>query len=110
MTRAARYELLCLLGGLGLFALQADSLYLSSARGAATEDATTLAAKRVFAIGDPLLLERRGRALADSIPVPIAALELALSNWQADERATLGFAPEVADVATLEAARDALAL
>jgi hypothetical protein len=110
MTRAARYELLCLLGGLGLFALQADSLHLSSARSAAAEDATTLAAKRVFAIGDPLLLERRARSLADSIPVPIAALELALSNWQADERATLGFASEVADAATLEAARDALGL
>jgi hypothetical protein len=111
MTRAARYELLCLLGSLGLFALQADSLHLSGARGgAATEDATTLAAKRVFAIGDPLLLERRARALAESIGVPIAALELALANWQAGERATLGFAPDVADDATREAARDALAL
>jgi hypothetical protein len=110
MTRAARYELLCLLGSLGLFTLQADSLHLSGARGPAMEDASTLAAKRIFAIGDPLLLERRARALADAIPVPIAALELALANWQEGERATLGFAPEVADSATLDAARDALAL
>ncbi len=111
MTRAARYELLCLLGSLGLFTLQADSLHLSSARGgAATEDATTLAAKRVFAIGDPLLLERRAHALAESIAVPIAALELALSNWQEGERVSLGFAPEASDAATRDAARDALAL
>lgn len=110
MTRAARYELLCLLGSLGLFSVQADSLHLSSARGAAMEDATTLAAKRVFAIGDPLLLERRARALADAISVPIAALELALANWQEGERATLGFVPEVSDSATRDAAREALAL
>lgn len=109
-TRAARYELLVLLGALGLYELRAGSLQLAGVRGAASEDATALAAKRVFAIGDPLLLERRATALAEAIPVPVAALELALSNWAAGERATLGFAPDVADEDTLALARTALGL
>jgi Alpha-glutamyl/putrescinyl thymine pyrophosphorylase clade 3 len=110
LTRAARYELLVLLGTLGLFELEADSLHLSAARAAGREDATMLAAKRLFAIGDPLLLERRARALAEAIPLPLAALELALANWQADEHASLGFPPETADDETLQVAREALGL
>jgi Alpha-glutamyl/putrescinyl thymine pyrophosphorylase clade 3 len=108
-TRAARYELLMLLGALGAYELQADSLHLSSAR-AGGEDATELAAKRVFAIGDPLLLERRARALADALAVPVGSLELALANWGSDERATLGFPAEALDPATLARAREALSL
>ncbi len=110
LTRAARYELLVLLGMLGLFELEADSLHLSAARTAGQEDATMLAAKRLFAIGDPLLLERRARALAEAVALPVAALELALANWQTDERATLGFPPETADDETLQVAREALGL
>jgi len=110
LTRAARYELLVLLGTLGLFELEADSLHLSVARTGGQEDATMLAAKRLFAIGDPLLLERRARALADAVPLPVAALELALANWQTEERATLGFSAETADDETLQVAREALGL
>jgi hypothetical protein len=110
LKRAARYELLVLLGSLGLFELEADSLHLSAARAGGQEDATMLAAKRIFAIGDPLLLERRARALADAVALPVAALELALANWQTEERATLGFPPEAADDETLQVAREALGL
>ena len=49
------------------------------------------AAKRVFGIGDPLLLERRAGALAAAAEVPLEALDLALANWAAPERATAGF-------------------
>jgi hypothetical protein len=110
LKRAARYELLVLLGTLGLFELEADSLHLSAARAGGQEDATMLAAKRIFAIGDPLLLERRARALAEAVALPVAALELALANWQTEERATLGFPPEAADDETLQVAREALGL
>jgi hypothetical protein len=110
LTRAARYELLVLLGALGLFELEADSLYLSAAQAGGREDATMLAAKRIFAIGDPLLLERRARALADGVALPMAALELALANWQREQRATLGFPSETTDDEALQLAREALGL
>jgi hypothetical protein len=110
LTRAARYELLVLLGALAPYELRADSLQLAGARGGSSEDATTLAAKRLFAIGDPLLLERRAAALAGAIPVPLAALEPALWSWAAGERATLGFPADVADGDTLQLARAALGL
>ncbi|HWG08738.1 MAG TPA: hypothetical protein VN672_06990 [Solirubrobacteraceae bacterium] len=110
LTRAARYELLVLLGGLDVAALEADSLHLSAARGSGLEDATTLACKRVFGIGDPLLLERRARALAEAVALPIAALELALANWQEGDRVTLGFPPEAGDYETLQRARTAFGL
>jgi hypothetical protein len=110
LTRAARYELLLLIGSLGPFELEADSLHLGGSRGSAGDDATVLAAKRLFAIGDPLLLERRARALAEAIPLPLAALELALANWQTGERASLGFPAEVSDEEALQAARAALGL
>ena len=89
-SRAGRYELLVTLGRLGLFELQADALQL----GGAGDDPTTLAGKRVFGIGDPLLLERRAAALAEVAGVPIEALDLALANWAAPERATAGFASD----------------
>ena len=93
MTRAGRYELLVVLGRLGLYELAADSLHLAAPRGGGGEDATALAAKRVFGIGDPLLLERRAAALALEAAVPLDALDLALFNWSAAERATMGFRP-----------------
>ena len=68
-------------------------------------DLTTLAAKRVFAIGDPLNLERRARALAEAIAVPIETLDLALANWSPPapgRRATLGFRPDTCDRDALE--------
>ncbi|HTZ85620.1 MAG TPA: hypothetical protein VMB05_03035 [Solirubrobacteraceae bacterium] len=111
LTRGARFELLTLLGALGLAALEADSLHLVAKRSAGGDDDTALAAKRLFAIGDQMLLERRARVLAEAIPLPLGALELALANWQAGERrATLGFPEEVADERVRDAARTALGL
>ena len=110
LHRGARYELLVVLGRLGVQDLRADSLHLGTGRGAvAGEDEAALAAKRVFGIGDPLLLDRRAGALADAAGVPLEALDLALYNWSqpADgERATLGFSPG----GTLDAAAAAAAL
>jgi hypothetical protein len=85
LGRAGRYELLVTLGRLGVADVRPSSLQL-------TDDAATLAAKRVFGIGDKLLLERRARDLADAAGVPIEALDLALYNWGAPaaRRATMG--------------------
>ncbi len=85
------------LGRLGVYELRAESLHLGTARGAGGgEDETALAAKRVFGIGDPLLLDRRAKTLAEAAGVPLEALDLALFNWSRPpeaERATLGFRP-----------------
>lgn len=100
LGRPARYELLVSLGHLDLVEMRASTLRFS-------DDATTLAAKRVFGIGDTVLLERRARALADAVELPIEALDLGLSNWGArgrGEHATYGSQAEV-DVAQ----RDAIA-
>jgi hypothetical protein len=92
--RAARYELLVSLGRLGIFELRADSLHLGARHVPGTaEDEAALAAKRVFGIGDPLLLDRRAAALAAAAGVPLEALDLALFDWSSRERATLGFRP-----------------
>ena len=94
LGRPARYELFVSLGRLGVFDLRADSLHLGARRVPGTgEDETALAAKRVFGIGDPLLLDRRAAALAEAAGVPLEALDLALFNWSSGERATLGFRP-----------------
>jgi Alpha-glutamyl/putrescinyl thymine pyrophosphorylase clade 3 len=106
-ARAGRYELLVILGRLGLYELRADSLHFA---GAAGEDTAMLGAKRVFGIGDPLLLERRAAELARAASVPVEALDLALHNWAAPQRATLGFAAEVSDPAAHERASEALGL
>ena len=87
--RAGRYELLVSLGRLGVAEVRASTLQF-------TDDATTVAAKRVFGIGDKMLLERRARDLADAAQLPIEALDLALFNWAAPERgrATMGSTAE----------------
>ncbi|HTN24950.1 MAG TPA: hypothetical protein VL120_13235, partial [Solirubrobacteraceae bacterium] len=74
--RGGRYELLVGLGRLGIVEVRASSLHV-------TDDAATTAAKRVFGIGDKILLERRARDLADAVELPIEALDLALFNWGA---------------------------
>jgi hypothetical protein len=107
--RIGRYDLLVTLGRLGLYELRADALHFSSAH-ESTGDLATLAAKRVFAIGDPLNLERRARALAEAISVPVEALDLALANWGCGVRATLGFRRETCDRHALERCREALEL
>jgi hypothetical protein len=108
--RMGRYDLLVTLGCLGLYELRADSLHFTSANESSTPDLATLAAKRVFAIGDPLNLERRARALAEAISVPIEALDLALANWGSGVRATLGFPSETCDLDVLQRSREVLEL
>jgi hypothetical protein len=107
--RMGRYELLVTLGRLGLYELQADSLHLASGR-SEREDLTTVAAKRVLAVGDPIYLERRACAFAQELDVPIDVLDLAFANWGAGERATLGFKPDVTDRHALERVREAFDL
>lgn len=107
LGRMGRYELLVTLGALGLYELQAGSLQLT---GAPADDLTMLAAKRVFGIGDPLLLERRAHALAEAVEVPIEVLDLALANWATPQRATLGFPSLDGDVDAYARASDALGL
>jgi hypothetical protein len=83
--RAGRYDLLVTLGRLGVVDVRASTLQL-------TDDATTIAAKRVFGIGDKMLLERRARDLADAAELPVETFDLALFNWAAPARgrATMG--------------------
>jgi hypothetical protein len=109
-TRTARYELLVLLGALAAYELRADSLHLGGARGAATNDHTMLAAKRIFAIGDAINLERRAAAFASEVGLEPAALELALWNFFSTERATLGFPADTREGSVSARARAALAL
>jgi hypothetical protein len=75
LHRGARFDLLVTIGELGLAELRAGTLQLGGA------DDTTVAAKRVFGIADTLLLERRASELAAAGEVPLAALDLALWNW-----------------------------
>ncbi len=92
LHRDARFDLLVTLGQLGLHDLRADTLCLGG------PDETTVAAKRVFGIADTLLLERRASELAEAVDLPLAALDVALWNWNRlpnpgsgeRERATLG--------------------
>jgi hypothetical protein len=109
-ARMGRYDLLLTLGRLGLYELRPDSLHLAGTAGPSAGDPTALAAKRMFAIGDPLLLERRAGALAGALSVPIETLDLALANWGATQRATLGFPPEIVDRMVLERATDVFGL
>ncbi len=108
-ARMGRYELLVTLGRLGLYEMQADSLHLAVGR-AGLEDATTVAAKRVLAVGDPIYLERRASAFAAELDIPIDVLDLALANWGTGERATLGFKADITDRHALERARTAFDL
>ena len=108
--RMGRYDLLVTLGRLGLYELRAETLGLAGARAPGGDDLTAAAAKRIFAIGDPLLLERRAQALAQALEVPVEALDLALANWAAGERATLGVPPETCDEALLQRASGVLGI
>ena len=102
--RGPRYELLVLLGTLGVFDMRPWSLHLTDAM-----DPTTIAAKRVFGIGDAMNLQRRAADLAGAARVPIEALDLALLNWSrpAAERITAG-APDVDDAERRTALRGLL--
>jgi hypothetical protein len=87
LRRAARYEFLLLCGRLGVVDLEPSSLQMGR-----ETDATVLAAKRVFGIGDAINLHRRAADLAAEAGVPIGALDLALLNWARpqSERITAG--------------------
>jgi hypothetical protein len=90
----ARYDLLTVAGRLGLADVDAPSLL------AADNDDTTIAAKRVFGIGDRLLLDRRALELATEAEVPVAALDLALANLDRPAgrpRMTIGATASAAD-------------
>jgi hypothetical protein len=101
LHRRARYDLLITLGRLGRYPLAAPALLLTE------DDAVTLAAKRVFGIGDRLTLERRAGALARAAAVPVEALDLALENWAREEPISSGFAGEEARGASFTAAAEA---
>ncbi len=109
LGRMGRYELLVTAGRIGLAEVRAETLCFTNA-GVAHDDLTTLAAKRVFGIGDQMHLEHRAHELAKAMTVPMEAFDLALANWGVGERATLGVAPEVLDGHSLERAREALEL
>lgn len=95
LHRAARFDFLVTAGRTGRLDARPSSLFL---RGAAGDDPTGLAARRVLGIADPALLDRRAAMVAEAAGVPIEAVELALWNWQADDaaRATLGASPTAA--------------
>jgi hypothetical protein len=99
--RGPRYEVLVLLGTLGVFDLKPWSLHLTDPL-----DPTTVAAKRIFAIGDAMNLQRRAGDLAAAADVPIEALDLALLNWSRpeDDRVTAG-ARDVDDASRRTAVR-----
>jgi hypothetical protein len=82
--RDARFDLLVTLGQLGAYEMSAATLELGG------ENEATLAAKRIFGIGDRMLLERRAAELANAVGLPIEALDVALYNWGRGARATLG--------------------
>jgi hypothetical protein len=105
LDRDTRYELLTLLGRLGVYELRGGKLFLSG------ENEATWAAKRALGIGDPLLLGRRADDLARACAVPLESLDLALHNWGSGDRVADGL-PEDAepDAGLLEQAQDALGL
>ncbi|MBV9309617.1 MAG: hypothetical protein JOZ73_02230 [Solirubrobacterales bacterium] len=101
--RDARFEFLTTLGSLGLYELSAGKLQLGG------PDTVTVAAKRALGIGDPLLLERRAAELARACAVPLAALDLAFYNWEADSPVT-GAVEDRQEPDSLPAAKQALGL
>lgn len=73
LPRAARFDLLVALGRSGALPVTADGLHLGG-------DQVTDAAKRLFAVADVPLLEKRAAALVEATGVTWDALELALWN------------------------------
>jgi len=101
LHRGARMDFLTIAGRLGIVDLRPSSLHLGGS------DTTTVAAKRIFGIGEPMLLGRRAGAFVDACELPLEALDLALFNWGGDERATLGAtegAPDLVDRVPITAA------
>jgi hypothetical protein len=103
LHRDARFALLVSLGRLGAYELRAGTLRFVG------ENEATLAAKRALGIGDPLLLDRRARQLAEASEIPLEALDLALHNWGSGARVTAG-SDVPSDPQILARVRGALAL
>lgn len=74
--RVPRYEHLVAAGALGLLDVAPSSLVLAEPLAP-----TTIAAKRIFGIGDTMNLSRRFSDLHHALEVPVAAFDLALQNW-----------------------------
>lgn len=109
LHRGARFELLVLAGRLGVAALEPTSLQLGTRE--AAQDPVVVAAKRVFGIGDPVLLGRRASELAGAAGAPLAALDLALFNWaRPEDRPVRAGSRAQPDAAVEAAGRAALGL
>ncbi len=104
LGRQGRYDLLVSLGAIGLYELRAPGLLLTD------DDLTSRTAKRVFAIGDRMTLERRANALVEEAGVLHEALELALTNWQGAKPIRLGVPADTLDEAAEARALSALEL
>jgi hypothetical protein len=105
LHRDARFDLLVSLGQLGVYALRADKLHLGGS------NEVTIAAKRALGIGDPMLLERRARELAEAAGVALCALDLGLFNWERGERTAADLGPSAEPESTdLQEIRAALGL
>ena len=85
--KALSFDLLVTLGRLGVCELSAGQLMVGGT------DEVTVGAKRVFGIGDSLILEARASAFARACDFPLAALDLGLYNWERGERAGVGLNP-----------------
>ncbi len=103
--RDPRFEMLVLLGRLGVFDLRAGSLHLTG------ENEATWAGKRAMGIADPVLLERRAREFAEACEAPLEALDLAFHNWGSGKRVGDGIDPDTpGDEFVLDAGTNALGL
>ncbi len=89
MDRDPRYDLLVTLGRLGVYELRGSALHVIGG------GPVTLAAKRILAIGDPLLLQRRAADLAAACEVPLEALDLGFFNWERGARFTGGLDADI---------------
>lgn len=74
--RTAKFDLLALLGNLGVYELRPGRIYLKGATG------PLRGAQAMFGRGDRLYLEHRANKMAKCLNVPIQAVEDALCNWQ----------------------------
>ncbi len=105
LHRGARFDLLVTVGWLGVVELRPAALELGA------NNAVTVAAKRALGIGDPMLLERRAAELAQAAGVDLAALDVALQNWETGERSEFGLTPDIEpDDDVLDAVSHALGL
>jgi hypothetical protein len=104
LHRDARFDLLVTLGSTGVFELRPGELMLGGT------DRATVAAKRIFGIGDRLVLEGRAATLAAACQLPLAALDLGLYNWERSDRVSLGLTDTEPDPEILGRTRSAFEL